>query len=353
MESEVSREKNTSRSQLARIIDKLVWFVSIGVAGHLIWLLSTSDQSMVESLHSFRYRYLIGIAILVYIPWLTHALRMWLWSRLLGLNLRYKDTMEVAVTTDLGAALTPTLIGGGPIKLGMLIKKGVRPAKASVLVGLGSIEDVIFYLSGIGLAFLYARESITTIGDRIFYFLSQNSLWIVSVLSVILIVCLFLKKLLRNKGQNFLFFLPEKIRKSVTHFYASFKNSIDEIKQTVGFIFREGKFIFLLSIILLFLQWAAKFSILVLILKGLELDFDTLSIYIRQWLVWLTMIFIPTPGASGGAEASFYLLFGSSLPSKILNLIVSVWRFFTYYFILLSAVFFYQLFNFYQPSNRK
>ncbi len=339
-------EHNTS--QLGRIIHKLIWFVSIGVAGHLVWLLTTSDQSMMESLKSFKYRYLIGIAILVYVPWLTHALRMWLWSRLLGLNLRYRDTIEVAVTTDLGAALTPTLIGGGPIKLGMLIKKGVGPAKASVLLGLGSLEDIIFYISGITLAFVFARDSVAKIGDRVFDFFTDNYIVILIIVATLLLTYFILKKGLMSRGQSYFMLLPEKLRKSITRVFNSFINSIDEIKETIGFIFREGKITFFLSISLLFLQWAAKFSILILILKGLDLSFDTLSIYIRQWLVWLTMIFIPTPGATGGAEASFYLLFGSSLPSKILNLIVSVWRFFTYYFILLSAVLLYQLFSIYR-----
>jgi uncharacterized membrane protein YbhN (UPF0104 family) len=53
------------------------------------------------------------------------------------------------------------------------------------------------------------------------------------------------------------------------------------------------------------------------------------------------MLFIPTPGASGGAEASFLLIFGKSIPSEISFLIVSIWRFFTYYYVLIACVILY------------
>jgi uncharacterized protein (TIRG00374 family) len=115
-----------------------------------------------------------------------------------------------------------------------------------------------------------------------------------------------------------------------------------ETKSTLKLILEKGKLTFLLSFFILIVQWFAKFSILTIILFALGIDVSFINIYLRQWLVWLTMIFIPTPGATGGAEASFYLLFGPSIPSDVIALIVSTWRFFTYYFIMLSAVLIYQ-----------
>ena len=97
---------------------------------------------------------------------------------------------------------------------------------------------------------------------------------------------------------------------------------------------------------MLYIQWISKFSVLLVILHAFNVDFDTIQMYVRQWVVFVTMLFIPTPGASGGAEASFLLIFGKSIPTDLSYLIVSVWRLFTYYFILLSAVLFYTLITF-------
>ena len=68
----------------------------------------------------------------------------------------------------------------------------------------------------------------------------------------------------------------------------------------------------------------AKFSVLIVILHAFNIDFEAIQIYIRQWVIFVTMLFIPTPGASGGAEASFLLIFGKSIPSDIAYLVVSV-----------------------------
>ncbi len=66
----------------------------------------------------------------------------------------------------------------------------------------------------------------------------------------------------------------------------------------------------------------------------------------QEWVIFVTMLFIPTPGATGGAEASFLLIFGKSIPSDISFLVVSVWRLFTYYFILLMAVVLYTVLSY-------
>ena len=109
------------------------------------------------------------------------------------------------------------------------------------------------------------------------------------------------------------------------------------------FILVKGKIKFAFSITIVFIQWFAKSSILAVLLYALNVDIEFKNIYLKQWLVWLTMIFIPTPGATGGAEASFFLLFGSIIPKNVLTLTVSTWRFFTYYFIMMSAVLIFQI----------
>jgi uncharacterized membrane protein YbhN (UPF0104 family) len=63
------------------------------------------------------------------------------------------------------------------------------------------------------------------------------------------------------------------------------------------------------------------------------------------------MIFIPTPGATGGAEATFFLLFEKQIPKDLLPLITSTWRFFMYYMMLFTAVTLIQLFHI--PEKKK
>ena len=107
----------------------------------------------------------------------------------------------------------------------------------------------------------------------------------------------------------------------------------------------------LLSLTVLFVQWTIRFSVLIILLTALEIDFKIFQMYIQQWIVYLTMIFIPTPGASGGAEATFYLIFEKNLPRDLLPLITSTWRFFMYYLMLFFAVFIVQFTSIPGPSK--
>ncbi|MBK8346960.1 MAG: flippase-like domain-containing protein [Saprospiraceae bacterium] len=102
-----------------------------------------------------------------------------------------------------------------------------------------------------------------------------------------------------------------------------------------------------LSMLMLYIQWLSKFSVLIVILHAFIIDFNTIQIYVRQWVIYITMLFIPTPGASGGAEASFLLIFGKVFP--LISPISSCryGRLFTYYFLLVAVVIFYSLLSYF------
>lgn len=277
------------------------------------------------------------------VPWCGHALRLTLWTRLLGQPLSYIDSLNIAVSTDLGSALTPTLIGGGPIKLGLLLNKGFSPARATFLALLSGFEDFVFYTAGITLTFIFAKDGIVKISGAIGGWISANVIATVFIAILILLILWYYQREFKKINNRLLSKFPNRIETSLRSLPVKLKDNLNELKGIVSFIFQEGKLTFLASISILFIQWAAKFSVLAVILLALDVDCTWYLIYLKQWLVWLTMIFIPTPGASGGAEASFYLIFGNAIDLDILALVVSVWRFFTYYFVLFSAVVFYQV----------
>lgn len=326
-----------------KVINRLVLFISLGVLAHIIFLLSTTDKAILLQLGDIKMRYLLFISMLVMVPWLGHALRLVLWTKLLEVRLSYRESLKIAVSTDLGAALTPTLIGGGPIKLGMLLNHGISPSKAGILIALGGFEDLIFYLTGISLAFFFARESILKIFISIKEIIWTNWEVSIGVLAVIIIFIVLRKTKILSGNLSFIQLFPSKIKRAILKFLIGLRNSIEETKDTIRLIINKGKLTFIFSITILFIQWFAKFSILAVLLYALNVDIEFKNIYLKQWLVWLTMIFIPTPGATGGAEASFFLLYGNIIPKDVITLVVSTWRFFTYYFIMMSAVFIYQL----------
>ena len=286
------------------------------------------------------------MACLMLIPWVGYATRVRMWSRFLGETINFKDALRIVMTADLASALSPTAVGGAPVKAALLLNRGFNPGSVGFMLTWGIIEDIFFYISGILLALYFSQNLVFDIGSKVSHFISSHSFYILAFLIISLIYIMSIRYNLIPRTLRPIHYLPARLKQKIYDLRARFYQSITEMNINFSKAWKHGKLRMLLSITILFVQWCAKFSVLAVILKAFEIDFDTIQIYIRQWVIYVTMLFIPTPGASGGAEASFLLIFGKSIPSEISFLIVSIWRFFTYYYVLIASVVLYMSISF-------
>ncbi len=334
---------------LQKIINRLVIVVSIGIIAHLVFLLLTNDQNVFAFLSVLKFYHIIAIVGLLYFPWIGHALRMMIWTSYLEQRLSFRTCLKIAIYTELGAAITPTLIGGGPIKLGLLINNKLSPGKAGFLTIQGGVEDFIMYVSILIIGFFHIREKIMKILRTIGETIISNQFLILGI--VTLIVLLLILKALHISVPVYKL-VPGKIRKSWMHLVQELGHGWHEMIDTFKQVLKNGFGHLVMSFSILILQWMSKFSVLIILLSALDIDFKPFQIYLQQWIVYVTMIFVPTPGATGGSEASFFLIFGGEIPKTALPLIVSTWRFFMYYFLLFSAVALVQYFHFYKTKTK-
>lgn len=340
----------SEQSHLSKIFNKLIIVISIGILGHLLFLLLTTDRSSLASLSKLKFPYVLLILGLIMLPWLGHSLRMFIWSSFLKFPLRFTQAFRIAVTADLGAAITPTIIGGGPIKLGLLMQRGMSAGKAGTLTLLGTVEDLIMYTIAFASGCFFLKDTIVSIFISFGNYIRGNGLVFLGLLIFFVLLPLFYKKYFVKSLRKR---LPEKFIQNINQFKSSFSKNLQELKTSMLLILKEAKLRFLFSFSILLCQWVAKFTVLIVVLSALQLDFNTLQMYLQQWLVYLSMIFVPTPGATGGAEASFYLIFNGEIEEKLLPLIISVWRFFTYYCIMFFSILFVQLFGAWDLRKRK
>ena len=320
-----------------KIINRLFILIGIGLLLHAIFLAYTIDPKSFELLYQIKWYYLVLITILAISPWIGHAFRIVMWSRWLDYPISFKSAFAIVMANDIGAAITPTAVGGGPVKIGMLVNKGMPAPKATFMVLLSATEDIIFYGTGIVLTLLYMHHVIEQLGA---YLLKHSSLLI--GLSIFLLAIILGWKTVKLIIKKILSYFPESWQLRLSRFNAGLRHYFSDIGQTYLDVVKTGKWRLAVSIIILFYQWFTKFTILAIILISLDIPFTWFDMYIKQWIIWMGMLIIPTPGASGGAEAAFLVLFKGSLSGDLPNLIVSTWRFFTYYFILILSVF---LFN--------
>jgi len=96
----------------------------------------------------------------------------------------------------------------------------------------------------------------------------------------------------------------------------------------------------LLAIISTVVYWSSLFLIIPVILKGLGYEPYYLKSYVMQTIFNMVIPYMPTPGASGVAEVAFASIFISFIPKGIIGIVTFLWRFITFYFILIIGGFF-------------
>ena len=336
----------TYKFNLDKVITRLVIVISIGIVAHLIFLLLTNDRNVFQYLHEIELYYVFIILCLLPGNWIGHGARLVIWTHYLKNKISYKTGLKIAVYTELGQAITPTLIGGGPIKMALLIKNGLSTGKAGFLTLLGGVEDLIMYSTVFIVAFFYAREDVFKILNSIIDFILQE--WHFFFLGILGI--LILRFMLKRYSINL---IPEKYHEAWRKTKHDLGNSWNEMIDAFKKVSKDGFGHLSLSLCFLALQWFSRFTVLIVLLTALDIDFKPFQVYIQQWIVYLTMIFIPTPGATGGAEATFFLLFEKQIPKDLLPLVTSTWRFFMYYMMLFTAVTLVQLFHIPTKKNEE
>lgn len=315
--------------------------VSIGIIAHSVFLLLTNDQNIFQFLSYIKLRYLFLILIVLSFNWIGHALRIVLWTTYLKQKISFKQSLKIAIYTELGAAVTPTLIGGGPIKLGLLIRNGLSTGKAGFLTLLSGFEDFIMYLLIFLISCIHAKKSIGRILSSISQAIQDN--WI---LISLLIIAIFIIRFVLIRTNTSIGYIPKKYKPAWDKFKKEILGGWQEMKSTFGQLTKNGYGYLAVSFPILLLQWTSRFTVLIILLYALGIQFRPFDVYLQQWIVYLTMIFVPTPGATGGAEATFFLIFDGEIPKDLLPLVISTWRFFMYYLMLFSSVFIIQFFRF-------
>jgi len=322
---------------MGKVFNKILWLIPIGVIGNIVfsWL-NTSHEGW-EALKSFKIHYLFLAILLGFIQWLTNTARIMIWTRFLGRRFSFRDMLKLVIGSELGSAISPTAIGGGYVKLGMLMTRGLSSGQAASLMTLGTVEDAIFFLLTIPVCIvMFASEKLLSTANVSHQILER----IISILPFaggVLAVLILGKFLLRISVIRSL----SPIQKLV-----SWVNKlIVDFKEVYSLIIIRGKSRLLITIILTAIQYACKYGVLMAILAGFGISFNPFQIFFYQWIIYILTILVPTPGGAGGAETFFYFIYGSFVPHAVLGITTAIWRFLSYYIQLTAGAIIFTFLN--------
>ena len=309
---------------------KLLFLIPLGVLGNVVFVLITTDGSLFSSEFHFAPGYIILAMLLGITPWFTGSLRMLLWSRFLGKKLRYREVFRIALGAELGAAISPPMIGGGAVKVGMLMQKGFPVSTALSLATLEGMEEGLFFLIMAPPALTLSSSWDLPVMQSVFSGFRHASLWMFPAGSAV--ACGAVLVLAMPRFRTLLVRFPPAARLA-----ARIASAYHYCVLTGRTILFTGKKVFVLTFLLTAVSWICRYSILSLLLMSLGLPARPVLFMALQVLVFALMSFVPTPGGTGGAEAVFYLLYQPFLAAGSLGAVTMGWRFLTFYFLLLLA----------------
>lgn len=332
-----------SREGAAFAFDKLfrtaLIVVPIGVLGNIIFSLVATDREILRSLLEFPRHYLVLAVALALLPWLMNTLRLYIWTRFFGYPVSLRDAYQITLGMDLGAAVSPTAVGGGLFRWGMLVQRGVSPGAAASLATLPTFEDAIFFAIALPLAVYLSASWDLPVFRQIGPYLLDDVTLALAIVFGLLFVAWVLTRLVLTGG------LGRRAQEKGQRWFARARHRVriawSDASEVFLLIGRRGKARFALSLTLTAVHWIARYSVISALVAFLGLPVDPILFWVLQWVVFSFMAMVPTPGAVGGAEAAFYLIYGAVLPERAIGIATAGWRFLTFYLqIGLAAVIF-------------
>ena len=321
---------------LDKIVRPLLIIVIVGVVGNLAFCLWTTDRQKFAELFRLDGRYLLLAMLLTLVPLLGHTVRTVMWTRFLGYRIGLAKLFRIVLANELAASITPTAIGGGPLKIAMLVQTRVRTGAAACVATLPTLEDLLFFIVAVPIAMTISSSWHHPVFNLIAEGIDLH--WALPCLIGGLIGGVGLALLFQKLG--FRIRRWEGLRRQLK---ATGKDFLNVCRMIGG----TGKSRLLLGIIIAGIQWICRNAVAAMLVASLGVEVEFIRFLVLQWVIFALTLFIPTPGATGGSEALFYLIFKPLLPNEILAVIVGGWRFLTFYWVMIiCAILLYILLNF-------
>jgi uncharacterized protein (TIRG00374 family) len=306
---------------------RIIVILSLGLLISVAYSAFTVDSTALSAFGQFPWLCMLALSGMVILPWLADTLRVQVWLRFLGKRERFSDVFQMTLATEMASALSPAAIGGSGAKLGWMMSRGIAPGVASSIMALNAFEDTIFFLLALPLALLLSPASKEGISlDKLWVMLQERG-----VTSGRGMMLLFMgAAVLYLAGRIAWILLPTSFKSRVKSWREKIRQQLILAKQTFRQMLAQGRWRFLVTVSLSGLHWACRFSMLTVLLFGLHHYVDPFNFFASQWLVFMLVKLVPSPGGTGGAELAFLLFYRSLLPEDLLGLLVGAWRVLTF-----------------------
>ncbi|MCH5353284.1 MAG: flippase-like domain-containing protein [Acutalibacter sp.] len=249
--------------------------------------------------------------------------------------MRWGSALKISLIGIYYSYITPSATGGQPMQSAYLRRDKIPVGiSAAVLIIKFFCFQCAFVLCSL-LSFIFMYDKLTLENPAIIPFIILGL--IVNGGSIIFFPSLFIKPVLHNICR-FAKWLVKKMR-----FLGRFHlmDSIDRFEADFGSYrenFREKRGSVLWGILLSIPQFILQMSVIYFVFRAFGYhDIGYWEVFAVQSLLQVSVSFMPMPGASGAQEIGFSAFFRNYFAKDDLYSAVMVWRFFTYYLVVIAG----------------
>jgi len=305
----------------------LVASIGISILTALVILFLTINEETILSLKQIRVEYLFLLLIIQIFTWVLWGLRIKFLCKSVDkeTNLSIIDSFTTVLSSLFFATITPSSMGGEPIRVYMLSKKGFSIGDSTAVIVGERILDMIFFIA----AFIIALFLLKNVVSQDILTIAFIFIGFIVILAFVALVYGMIKpdsiKRLINR-----FVRSEKIlnrvNSEVTNFHEALWKLTGNSKMNIIY---AAFFTFVIKIIDYFLP------VIILLGLGVDIRHILLLCFAAQAIVYVITAIPITPGSSGVTEISMAYMYSLFVNPSIVGIFVLIFRALTYYFAMI------------------
>ncbi len=300
--------------------------MAIGVGAAVVILAFTVTGKTLEGLKDLEWYWLVTTGLLWLIATAADGARLSVLARAAGYKMGIIRSAEVILVGYFMAAVTPFQVGGLPLQLYSMNKLGINPGKASAML---LMRGILFYVMIIAAApFVATNLGVSSVLLKV---LSVYIGIILTVGGIFIVLVLVFPRVMKRWGNKLKAHPnPGRFRRLLTRTFSEFDNFTAGLK-----LYLRGRNLGYIAVTIgLTVAYAlAYFGMSASLLAGLGVlaARNTLRVIGINLVLVSVLLYIPTPGASGVAEAGAAALYAMFCPKEMLGIFVVLWRLFSFY----------------------
>ena len=309
-------------------MNRLGWLLAALLMAALVpALLGGTD--LLPRLRGFPAGLLLALFGMILLCWTLNALRLRLLLGSQGEKIGRMRSLGVIMATEFAICTTPGGSGGPLTLMALLSRDHVRPAHSGAVFAMDQLNDLLFFLCavlGIAIYTLFHHLNRGLEG-----MLVGSALLMLTVLGLSLTLLRWRRGPMRWNGRAL---KALKVRARTRRRWA---RRLLRFFRAFSAILRLPRRILALVFALTCMHWALRYSVLYLVLIGLDVDVQWISSFLVQVLALTAGQFSLLPGGAGAAELTSATLLTPLVGKSTAAAAILVWRVVTYYFYLVAG----------------